>query len=640
MLDSFFLYGSVPANAEFGTFNVSRVLVSYVVAAFASHIALLLAYELTTAQNLREKRALHWGGALAMGAGIWSMHFIGMLAYRMTMVVEYEPWLTLLSFLIAVGAAYSALLIIAREQLSGLQILAAGTVLGFAICGMHYTGMAAMKMDADLRYLPTRFALSVAIAVAASCIAVWLAFTLARRDRPDRPALNIAAALVMGGAISGMHYMGMAAAVFIPFADCRRDPNQTFNTLAAVVIGSTALILLLANAVAAYRVSRARFQLRDSENKLRTIIESALDAIITIDDEGRITEWNAQAERTFGWSRAEALGQQMAAMIVPAAQREAHFTGMQRFLKDGTTTILGRRIEMQAERRYGSNFPVEMAVIARQVNGRCTFTAFIRDISAQKTAEAERDANIRALQVSNRDLDEFAHIVSHDLKEPLRGLHSQASFLLEDLGNQLTPEEGRRLSRMITISERMQQLIDNLLFFSRLGREEMAFQSTDPTEVVRDIAQMLEPFLEERNAKIYVPHATPIIWCDRPRITEVFRNLITNAIKYNDKQQPTVEVGFIRNAITPEGQKADAFYIKDNGVGIAGEFHEEIFRIFKRLNDQAAGEQSGTGAGLTFVKKIIEGHGGRIWLDSEIGKGTTFYFTIPKDRRSGAKRAA
>jgi light-regulated signal transduction histidine kinase (bacteriophytochrome) len=313
---------------------------------------------------------------------------------------------------------------------------------------------------------------------------------------------------------------------------------------------------------------------------------------------------------------------------------------MQRFLKDGTTTILGRRIEMQAERRYGSNFPVEMAVIARQVNGRCTFTAFIRDISAQKTAEAERDANIRALQVSNRDLDEFAHIVSHDLKEPLRGLHSQASFLLEDLGNQLTPEEGRRLSRMITISERMQQLIDNLLFFSRLGREEMAFQSTDPTEVVRDIAQMLEPFLEERNAKIYVPHATPIIWCDRPRITEVFRNLITNAIKYNDKQQPTVEVGFIRNAITPEGQKADAFYIKDNGVGIAGEFHEEIFRIFKRLNDQAAGEQSGTGAGLTFVKKIIEGHGGRIWLDSEIGKGTTFYFTIPKDRRSGAKRAA
>lgn len=137
MLDSFFLYGSVPLNAEFGTYNVSRVIVSYVVAVFASHTALLLVYELTTAQHLQEKRALHWGGALAMGAGIWSMHFIGMLAYRMTMVVRYEPWLTSLSFLIAVGAAYIALLIIARERLSGLQILAGGTVLGFAICGMH-----------------------------------------------------------------------------------------------------------------------------------------------------------------------------------------------------------------------------------------------------------------------------------------------------------------------------------------------------------------------------------------------------------------------------------------------------------------------------------------------------------------------
>ena len=187
MLDSFFLVGPIPPNAEFGTYNVPRVVISYIVAAFASHTTLLLAYELTTTQKSQEQRALRWGGALAMGTGIWSMHFIGMLAYRTTMVIEYDPWLTFLSFLIAVGAAYCALSLVADERLSGLQILAAGTLLGLAICGMHYTGMAAMKMDADLRYLPGRFALSVGIGIAASCIALWLAFTLARRDRPMRP---------------------------------------------------------------------------------------------------------------------------------------------------------------------------------------------------------------------------------------------------------------------------------------------------------------------------------------------------------------------------------------------------------------------------------------------------------------------
>jgi light-regulated signal transduction histidine kinase (bacteriophytochrome) len=191
---------------------------------------------------------------------------------------------------------------------------------------------------------------------------------------------------------------------------------------------------------------------------------------------------------------------------------------------------------------------------------------------------------------------------------------------------------------MVDVSNRMQQLIDDLLFYSRLGRDEMAVQNTDPNNVVRDIGHMLEAFLEERNAKICVPHALPVLWCDRTRMAEVFRNLITNAIKYNDKPQPTVEIGVAQTVL--DGENVDAFYVKDNGVGIAPEFHEEIFRIFKRLEDGAAGHQSGTGAGLTFVKKIIERHGGRIWLHSEPGKGTTFYFTIPECHKADAKPAA
>jgi signal transduction histidine kinase len=126
-----------------------------------------------------------------------------------------------------------------------------------------------------------------------------------------------------------------------------------------------------------------------------------------------------------------------------------------------------------------------------------------------------------------------------------------------------------------------------------------------------------------------VPNPLPVIWCDRPRVTEAFRNLITNAIKYNDKERRLVEVGFLPSVVTPQGSEKEVFYVKDNGIGIAPEFHDKIFRMFARLSDSAGGKQDGTGAGLTFVKKIIERHGGRIWLHSEPGNGTTFYFTLP-----------
>jgi len=759
MLDSFFHFGDIPTNIETGVYNAFRVAISYSAAAFASYTALLLAHELMGAKTLAERRMLHWGGAFAMGAGIWSMHFIGMLSYRMRMALDYDLWLTLLSLLIAIGVAYGALRIVAHDRLLRSRILTGGVLLGFGICGMHYTGMAAMKMDADLRYIPSLFFLSVVIAIVASWAALWMAFTLARRDSPDRFLFQFAAALIMGGAICGMHYTGMAAAVFIPFADCRYDPNQNFNTLAGATAGITAIILGIVLGFLGYRRGQAEFDLRDSESKLRAVIDNAvdglitidpqgtietfnpacerlfgheadevigrnvsllmpepyhserdgylsryfatgnaqiigtmgrevtarrkdgttfpidlsissfdltngthffgivrdisarkeieerlrestqreklviqcaLDAIITIDEQGLITEWNEQAEINFGWSREEAMGQLMAEMIIPPAHRTAHYKGIQLFLAEGVANILGRRIELVAQTRGGDTFPVEMAVTSQQARNHHFFTAFVRDITAQKNAEAERDINISALERSNDELDNFSHIVSHDLKEPLRGILTNAAILLEDLGDRIGETGTRRLHRMIYLSERIQRLVDDLLYFSRLGQVEMAIQATDPNEIVHDVVQLLEAFIEERHAKVIIPHLMPIIACDKVRVTEAFRNLIINAIKYNDKDKPEVEVGFSKCMETGESIHHDVFYVKDNGVGIAAEFHEEIFRIFKRLQSDAAGQETGTGAGLTFVKKIIEQHGGRIWLASEVGKGTIFYFTLPR----------
>jgi light-regulated signal transduction histidine kinase (bacteriophytochrome) len=250
------------------------------------------------------------------------------------------------------------------------------------------------------------------------------------------------------------------------------------------------------------------------------------------------------------------------------------------------------------------------------------------DITERKRIEAQRLRYMHELKRSNQELDDFAYIASHDLKEPLRGLFNHASFLMEDYRDKLDGDGVYRLTRLSLLCQRMEHLVNDLLYYSRLGRTELAIQETDPNAVVNDIRQMMESSLKEAHAEIVVPKPMPVIVCDKPRVTEVFRNLITNAVKYNDKDQRMVEVGFVDSMVAPHGAEHNVFYVRDNGIGIEKEFHEEIFRIFKRLQASTGDKDGGTGVGLTFVKKIIERHNGRIWLESAPGTGSTFYFTI------------
>jgi signal transduction histidine kinase len=264
--------------------------------------------------------------------------------------------------------------------------------------------------------------------------------------------------------------------------------------------------------------------------------------------------------------------------------------------------------------------------------------AAIAVVVMRRLAEKER-AYVDELERSNQELDDFAYIASHDLKEPLRGLFNHASFLLEDYKEKIDEDGVRRLTRLGALCQRMERLINDLLYFSRLGRADLAEQETDPNAVIVEIQQMMETVLNDRHARIVVPRALPLIVCDKTRVTEVFRNLITNAVKYNDRPERLVEIGFLESVDTAEGPERNVFYVKDNGIGIDPEFHREIFRIFKRLQHVSDAPETGTGVGLTFVKKIVERHGGRIWLESEIGKGTVFYFSLKLGRRKPGRNA-
>ena len=267
--------------------------------------------------------------------------------------------------------------------------------------------------------------------------------------------------------------------------------------------------------------------------------------------------------------------------------------------------------------------------------------AFNRMLQSLKATTASRDAlqNLNAglaqanealdhanaeLERSNRELDDFAHIASHDLKEPLRGISNHATFLLEDYGGKLDGDGERRLNRLIRLSQRMETLIADLLFYSRIRKGGIAEEPIDLNAIVADIEVSLADMMRQRNARLVIPKPLPTVTAAGPLMRTVFQNLLTNAIKYNDSENKVIKIGFDDDR---NGGVGRVFYVRDNGIGIADAFKDDVFRIFKRLNNEKAyGE--GTGAGLTFVKKIVENQGGKIWLESVPGEGTTFRFTL------------
>jgi two-component system, chemotaxis family, sensor kinase Cph1 len=242
------------------------------------------------------------------------------------------------------------------------------------------------------------------------------------------------------------------------------------------------------------------------------------------------------------------------------------------------------------------------------------------------------------LERSNVELDAFAYVASHDLKEPLRGIYNYATFLIEDYGSQLGAEGAQKLTTIMRLTQRMEDLINSLLHYSRLGRAALRLQPVDFGQVVEGVLDVIK-ISQPVPVDFRIPRPLPTVSCDRTQITELFTNLISNAIKYNDQVQKWIEIGYILpeeiNQTLPADLRGDfnlnpgqpLFFVKDNGIGIRAKHFETIFKIFKRLHPFGQYD-GGTGVGLTITKKIIECHKGHIAVDSTFGSGSTFYFTL------------
>ncbi len=269
--------------------------------------------------------------------------------------------------------------------------------------------------------------------------------------------------------------------------------------------------------------------------------------------------------------------------------------------------------------------PLEVEV-ARELRG------VLVDVVLHITGELKLRADIlsrinRELDTSKNELDSFAYIVSHDLKEPLRGINNYASFLLEDYQEKLDQDGKAKLQTLMRLSDRMQQLLESLLHFSRMGRIELARKPVDMEKVVAGVLDIFGQQIAGEKVRMEQPESWPTLSCDELRVSEVWMNLVANALKYNDKATKEIKLGYRKanpDEVAPSGY---VFYVADNGIGVEAPHYEDIFNIFRRLHDREA-YGGGTGAGLTIVKKIVERHGGEIWIKSRIGKGTTFFFTL------------
>jgi PAS domain S-box-containing protein len=352
---------------------------------------------------------------------------------------------------------------------------------------------------------------------------------------------------------------------------------------------------------------------------LQAIFDTAVDGIITIDERGIIERFNPAAEAIFGYSMAEVAGKNIS-MLMPSPYREAHDSYLAHYLQTGQKAIIGIGREVIGLRKDGTTFPMDLAVGETRQGGRCMFTGSVRDISERKRIAEQEALLMRELESANEELKNFAYVVSHDLKAPLRAIGSLADWLSADYADKFDAEGKEHMRLLVSRVHRMDSLIDGILLYSRVGRVKETAAPVDLDSLVREIIDLLAP---PPNIAVTIETPLPTIVTEPTRIQQVFQNLLSNAIKYMDKPE-----GKIRFGCVAEGSEWK-FSVADNGPGIEERHFDRIFQLFQTLVPRDKVES--TGVGLSLVKKIVEMYGGRIWLESSMGEGSTFFFTLPRN---------
>ena len=377
-------------------------------------------------------------------------------------------------------------------------------------------------------------------------------------------------------------------------------------------------------------IERKIIHRRTMESKAQALLETAPDAMVIVNSYGQIILINAQTEKLFGYEKNELLGQNVE-MLIPDRFVGKHAGHRKHFFANAKARTMGEGQELFGKHKTGTEFSVEISLSPLETEDGLLVSAAIRDISEKKKLENQiKEININLekkvrqrtaeLETKNKELEQFAYVASHDLQEPLRTTASFVGFLKEEYYGKLDENANSYLEYISQAAERMQTLIKDLLDYSRIGRKRVV-QDVDCNLILSDVVADLSSAIEETNAKILLPEVLPVIRGYATEIKQLFQNLISNSIKFHrDNVLPVINIS---------GKKIGGgweFSCSDNGIGIEKKHQERIFIIFQRLHTRT--EYEGSGIGLSHCKKIVELHGGKLWVDSDLGKGSNFQFTI------------
>jgi PAS domain S-box-containing protein len=384
------------------------------------------------------------------------------------------------------------------------------------------------------------------------------------------------------------------------------------------------------------------------EGRYRGLLEAAPDAMVVVNQTGEIVLLNVQAEKQFGYRRDELLGQRMK-NIIPEGFAERLVADASRSVADALAQQIGMGIELSGRRKDGSEFPIEIMLSPLESAEGILVTAAIRNISARKKSErdntqlenqatvmrsahdelelrvSERTKELafanQILEQSNLELKQFAYIASHDLQSPLRSISGFVQLLKMEYEDKLSEEAVDWIRRTVRSIAQMQTLIRDLLSYSRVDARSVPFTRIPFLDIVNDALTLLESSIRDSGGRVTWDQL-PVIMGDRSQLVQLIQNLIGNGLTYRGDKPPHIHLSAERSG------KEWVFSVCDNGIGIDPKHYEQIFEIFKRLHDQK--DYPGTGIGLAVCRRVVIRHGGRIWVQSEPGHGSTFFFTIPE----------